>query len=324
MEQSEVQAVGSGVGDDLRKAREAAGMTRGDIAAQTKIAERHIVSIEEGRFADLAGRTYAVGFARAYARNVGLDEGTIAERVKREMSAQEPREVRMPSTFEPGDPARVPPKMLAWIAGAVGVVVLGTLGVFWSGLLSPEAQMPDLLSDAPAVPAPRPGPVAPAQAAAQTGPVSITATQDGIWIQVSDAAGTRLVTRALKNGESWAVPAGVQGATLRTGRPDALAIRVGSRVLPPLADKPVTMGNVSLAPQDLLARANGVPAPTPSASAAPASAASTQVASTAPATAPARHRPASGSAAAPVSPAPAAPAPDAAAAPAPPVSTETP
>ncbi len=46
----------------LRRAREAAGLSRADIAARTKIAERHLASIEEGNFAALASRAYAVGF----------------------------------------------------------------------------------------------------------------------------------------------------------------------------------------------------------------------------------------------------------------------
>ncbi|WP_374414529.1 helix-turn-helix domain-containing protein [Novosphingobium colocasiae] len=265
MEQSQVQSVSSGVGHDLRQAREAAGLTRADIAAQTKIAERHILAIEEGRFADLAGRTYAVGFARAYARHVGLDEGEIAARVKRQMDAQEPREVRMPSNFEPGDPARVPPRRLALVAAGVGALVLAVLGTFWSGLLSPEAQMPDLLSDAPAAPPPAaPAPAAAAAPVTPADPVSITAIADGIWIQVTDGSGAKLIERELKSGEVWVVPAGVQGAALRTGRPDALLIRVGGRTLPPLADKPMTISNVSLAPQALLAKSSG-PAAVPSA-----------------------------------------------------------
>ena len=61
-------------GDQLRAAREAAGMSRSDVAAKTRVAERHLEAIEGNRFADLAAPTYAVGFSRAYARAVGLDE----------------------------------------------------------------------------------------------------------------------------------------------------------------------------------------------------------------------------------------------------------
>src|SRR3546814_18450267 len=68
-------------GGRLRSAREAAGLTRADISSQTKIAERHLCAIEEDRFGDLAARTYAVGFARAYARALGPAAAEMAAAV---------------------------------------------------------------------------------------------------------------------------------------------------------------------------------------------------------------------------------------------------
>ena len=75
------------VGARLCAAREAAGLSRADVAARTKIAERHLGAIEEDRFDDLASSTYAVGFARAYARTVGLDEAEIARLVRGRLEA---------------------------------------------------------------------------------------------------------------------------------------------------------------------------------------------------------------------------------------------
>src|SRR3546814_15183499 len=67
----------STAGARLRQAGEAAGRSRADIATLTKIAERHLLAIEENRFGDLAARTYAVGFSRAYERALGLDDRKI-------------------------------------------------------------------------------------------------------------------------------------------------------------------------------------------------------------------------------------------------------
>ena len=48
-----------GAGGRLRRAREAQGLSRADIAQRTRIPERHLAAIEQGDFAALPARTYA-------------------------------------------------------------------------------------------------------------------------------------------------------------------------------------------------------------------------------------------------------------------------
>jgi len=254
-------------GDQLRAAREAAGMSRSDVAAKTRVAERHLEAIEGNRFADLAAPTYAVGFSRAYARAVGLDENDIAKRVRRQLDAHHPvRPAPMPS-FEPGDPARVPPSRIAWIAGLLVVVVVGVLLAGWSSFLSPEGHLPDLLPDstpvaqAPATATPatqEPTPSAPA------GPVVLTAMAPKVWIKVTDAAGNQLFQKELAQGESYTVPPDAQEPQLRTGRADVLGVMVGGRPVPPLSDKPGLVTGVLLTPASLAERIGTGPAATPS------------------------------------------------------------
>ncbi|MFC0204529.1 helix-turn-helix domain-containing protein [Novosphingobium soli] len=263
-------------GRQLRAAREAAGLSRADVAARTKIAERHLIAIEEDRLGDLAGRTYAVGFARTYARAVGLDEQAIAARVRRQLDSEVAERPAMAPSFEPGDPARVPPRRIAWVA-AIGVIVaIAVLLAFWSSFLSPQGELPDLIAQnagpdsgqtagpaAPAAPAAAPQPT---PSAAPAGPVMLTATGDQVWVKVTDATGAQVLQKELAQGESWTAPAGSSGLQLRTGRPDALQISVGGKALPPLSDKPQLMSGVSLAAADLLARSAataGAPAPAP-------------------------------------------------------------
>lgn len=278
-------------GSRLRSAREAAGLGRSDIASRTKIAERHLLAIEEDRLGDLAARTYAVGFARAYARALNLDEAEIADLVRRQLDAEDiERPANLPS-FEPGDPARVPPLRVAWLAAGGAVIVIVLLLVFWSSFLSPEGKLPDLLPDhTPAPVASASSAPKPVQALPAGAPVVLTATQDNIWLSVSDAGGARLLDRTLAKGESWTVPAGAQAPKLRTGRPDALQISVGGHPVPPLSNKPATMFGVSLNAADLLARA-GPPSPAPAPAGPPASVASQPVAMPAPQATPVPARP---------------------------------
>jgi curved DNA-binding protein CbpA len=60
-------------GPDLRKVREARGMSLRHIAAVTKIGVRYLEYIEEDRFAFLPAPVYLRGFLLEYARLVGLD-----------------------------------------------------------------------------------------------------------------------------------------------------------------------------------------------------------------------------------------------------------
>ena len=70
------------VGDRLRAAREAKGLELEQVAAETRIPQRHLESIEAGDFASLPSRTYAIGFSRTYARTLDLDEREVLDQVR--------------------------------------------------------------------------------------------------------------------------------------------------------------------------------------------------------------------------------------------------
>ena len=60
------------VGRALKAARERLGLSLGDVARETRVPVRHLEAIEAGRFDGFAAPVYALGFARNYARVVGL------------------------------------------------------------------------------------------------------------------------------------------------------------------------------------------------------------------------------------------------------------
>ena len=75
--QSEVAAT-------LRAARLAAGIDLRKAAESLRIRYPYLEAIEAGRFADLPGHTYALGFVRAYAEFLGLDGKQVVRRFKEE------------------------------------------------------------------------------------------------------------------------------------------------------------------------------------------------------------------------------------------------
>jgi cytoskeletal protein RodZ len=264
-----VSAAPQSAGEQLRAAREAQGLALADISARTRVAERHLAAIEEGHFSELAAPAYAVGFSRTYARAVGLDERDIAAQVRRQLDAQaHTRPGPTLPSFEPGDPARVPPSRIAWLAGLLVIGVLAVLLVYWNDFLSPEGELPDLLPEAnqtqgaaPVATVPKAPPAAPA--AEPGGPVVLTATAPAVWVKVTDANGNQLFQKELAQGESYTVPADAQSPQLRTARADVLQVTVGGRALPRLSDKPEVISGVVLTPAALTerTRASGAPAP---------------------------------------------------------------
>jgi len=67
-------------GEDLRKERVARGIALEDIAAVTKISQRHLVALEQERFRLLPGGILSKGIVRGYAGAVGLDPQDWTER----------------------------------------------------------------------------------------------------------------------------------------------------------------------------------------------------------------------------------------------------
>ncbi len=241
-------------GTRLVRAREAAGLTRAQVAAATRIPERHLIAIEQGDYAALPARTYAVGFSRSYAKAVGANDAEIVEAVRAELAMAEPEAPRRQvQTFEPGDPARVPSARFAWLAALAALAVIVAGFAFWRSYYAPGGELPSILP--PETPAPAPA-ASPAQAPpAPSGPVVFTALQPRVWVKFYDGAGNQLLQKELAQGESYTVPADLPDVKLWTARPDQLAITIGGQAVPKLADQQRTMKDVPVTAAALLARA---------------------------------------------------------------------
>ena len=70
------------VGEELREARIALGVSIEDAATQLRINKRYLLALEEGRVKDLPGAAYAVGFVRSYASALGLDANEAVRRFR--------------------------------------------------------------------------------------------------------------------------------------------------------------------------------------------------------------------------------------------------
>ena len=77
----------SAAGRALRAARERMGMSLEDVASETRIAVRHLAALEECQFDGFAAPVYALGFARNYARAVGLPLQWTSDCMREEVGA---------------------------------------------------------------------------------------------------------------------------------------------------------------------------------------------------------------------------------------------
>lgn len=239
-------------GERLRVAREEKGLSLEDVAAQTRIPQRHLASIETGDWDNLPAPTYTIGFAKSYASAVGLDRTDIGNQLREEMGGQ--RFASNPAdVFEPADPRRTMPKGL--VIGTIFAVVVLVFLFSWLNKRSLEQtdQQQQAQSSAPAPAAPKKIATAPAtiQAASPQGPVVLTAVAP-VWLQVSQKGGPTLFSGTLQPGQTYTVPASATAPLLKTGKPEGLKVSVGNQVAPPVGPPATTVSKVSLLPADLM------------------------------------------------------------------------
>lgn len=251
------------VKDTLRTAREAAGLDIKQLSQLTRVTSRHLEALEAGDYASLPGRPYALGFARSYARAVGLDEKAIADAVRAELDTQAPPPPpRVINQFEVGDPIKTPTRLTGWLAAGLALAIALAGLVFWRSYYLPSAELPSLVGPEQAAPAAVPSVAAPVTPSAPSGPVVFTATEDRIWVKFYDGQGKQILQKELAKGESFTVPADAQEPKLWTGRPDALSITIGGQAVPRIAEKEGIVKDVPVTASALLARA-AAPAPAP-------------------------------------------------------------
>jgi cytoskeletal protein RodZ len=244
------------IGTRLKAAREAQGMSLDDVAAKTRVPIRHLLHIEKGEWEDLPATTYSVGFARAYATAVGLNAAEIGAELRAQIGTSHASPI--PSYYEPADPARVPPRWLAIIAGVVALLLVGGYLVWRNNAVGEvdQNQVAGVVVPPPvdASSQPEVQPTTPPPAVPATGQVVLTAIND-VWLRVYEADGSKLFENTLKAGDRYEVPATAKRPQILTGRPDALQITVGNTTIPALGPPQKTVADISLLPADLLARA---------------------------------------------------------------------
>jgi hypothetical protein len=171
-------ATDGSLGEQLRRAREARGVSLREVSEQTRITMRHLEAIEADDFKELPGGIFNRSFVKSYARHIRFDEQRALELYERTARASgfQPDEVATTpqrSRVYMGDPARSP-----WVTFALSAVIVGALIlIVYAGLhYYRRAEGPQAAGGPSATPTPT--------AAQQAGPAQTPAPVQGFNVKV--------------------------------------------------------------------------------------------------------------------------------------------
>ncbi|MCA3314226.1 MAG: helix-turn-helix domain-containing protein [Roseomonas sp.] len=289
------------VGEELREARNALGVSLEDAATQLRINKRYLQALEEGRVKDLPGAAYAVGFVRSYATALGLDPDEAVRRF---------RDVSGTAVTKSGElvfPEPVPRRGIpTGVLAALGLALAmgGYIAWYqWSGrgerVVDAVPPLPPRLeravdavagretpaapvAETPALPPPAP-PLSPPPATAPrpTPPIDpdkprvVIRAKGESWVQIRDNAANRVITdRVLRAGETIEIP-NRPGFVLTTGRAESLDILLDGREVDPFGG-PGVRRNIALEPDQLSTLSAPAQSPRPPTVATPAPATSSR------------------------------------------------
>jgi len=133
----------SDVGTLLCATRMRLGRDLQKVAEVLHIRYNYLVAIEDGRYEDLPGQAYAIGFVRAYADYLGLDGNEVVRRFKEESAG-----IRRKATFEfpiPTPDSGLPSGASLLIAIVSGMMIYGA----WYSIAGADRGAVELIQEVP-------------------------------------------------------------------------------------------------------------------------------------------------------------------------------
>jgi cytoskeletal protein RodZ len=227
------------IGEYLRAVREHNGLTLAEVSQATRVSKQYLKALEEGDGSALPARPFTIGYVRAYAKALDLDDEAAAARYKRETPQTETEALRNPIGVKHEKSPKSP-----WVLGGFLLVAAAVIGwnVVQRATAPKEPSLPAAALDAPAPAAPQNGLIALGAAtpppAEQTTPMPYVtpglAPVDPALSTTSGAAApaaapsappAKFPTAFTSKSPVYGAPAGPGAAILQAGRPASLIIR---------------------------------------------------------------------------------------------------
>ena len=263
---AEIQDENLPVGEILRRARVYYNQSVADVGGILRIRVAHLEAIEDGRIDDLPGRVYAFGFVRAYAEYLGLDGEKIIRLFKSQIGIQV---VERPDLHRPVAASESKSPNAVVVIGSLLAMAMGLTALILLGGRDEKVEAV-AMHEIPPVPQEMyedtgdVGPFQPASNVTQASPASAENTvavpppsplvlklKDSAWVEIRDVSGKALLSRILKPGDSYIVPASVKGLVLDTGNVGALEFTVDGKILAPLGEKGDVRRGIKMEPDFL-------------------------------------------------------------------------
>ncbi len=245
------------IGEELKKEREARGISLADIAASTKIGRRYLEALEEDRLKDLQGAFFTKGIIRAYAKAVGLDDQDVLRRYAEAGlfgRSEEPKVLK---------PVSGPSRVRAVVFAVLAVLAVVILTLVISQILKPKAALvPESIKETPL---PETRPILPpppgdlSAAPPETGPAAPAVQTEGIvldlemthetWLQVY-ADGTLVVNGLMPPGFRTQVKA-VSEVLMHLGNAGGLTTLINGKAGRSYGGLGVVVKNILITPENL-------------------------------------------------------------------------
>ena len=222
------------IGLRLRARRDALGLSVSDLAAATHLREDYIVAIERLDQGSLPAIGYVLGFVRSYAKGLGMDADEAVTAYKQDVALVDGLTLGKSPHFVFHRTIRLP----RGFASAISVLAIAAMLGTWYGVkteaFAEQTATPILLPQADIE--------TPTAVIMEEGLLTLRTTSPS-WVEISDAQGTRLVSRIFITDETWQGPAD-EGYRVSVRDAGAVELFDGPRLIGPLGAKGEPLSDV--------------------------------------------------------------------------------
>ncbi len=211
------------LGERLRQAREAKGVSLAEIAAQTKIGVRMLQALETEQFDQLPGGVFNRSFLRQYASFLGLEQENFVQDYLRRLEPRRevPAEASAPKNL-PGSVAGS--RALPWTLGGAALALLVASILFFPSRRDRSSNETPELAATPEI--------APSREAAAPVASSSSVSETGKPAETSSAAsGDSISTAERQSASGRAAPVELAAPTLAVTEPVASPARPSATIL---------------------------------------------------------------------------------------------
>ena len=245
------------VGEILQRTREYYGQSLPQVEVNLRIRASQLQALEQGDFAQLPGRVYAIGFVRAYSEYLGLDGDKMVQLFKAQSIGKRNKpELQFPVTYENSNA----PNLLVILVSLVltiGFITYWTMSYTPTNYVEKIPPVPEALKKTTmALANPQPKIVELPQV--ESAPIVIEPanqmelmiTADS-WVEIKNAAGRKLISKVMKPGDRYIVPKEVM-LTLSTGNAGGVTVVIDGEIVTTLGDNAAVKRNIALNAEDFI------------------------------------------------------------------------